>query len=130
METMPDPTTPPPYRHSKKMGEISGWGGDGDPQGGDGYEKCCQDMLEAGVKWLIDNPDCDLKIRSYHDVFGFVESLSDDAKALEATIVGASKNEATGAMVHGVMARLWFIRGNGWDKYCEELIKEEGEPDV
>ena len=32
------------YRHTEDMGEISGFGG--------GYEKLCQDMLNAGVRIL------------------------------------------------------------------------------
>ena len=126
MDPMPNPTTPPPYRHTKEMGQISGWGGDGNPKGGDGYENCCQDMLEAGVKWLIDNPSCDLKIQSYEHVFGFIRPLNDDAKALESVVVQASRDEATGAMVHAVMARLFYIRKQGWDKYQKELTEVKG----
>lgn len=108
------------YRHTPDMGEISGFGG--------GYEKCCQDMLEAGVLWLNDHPNADLKGHAFKDVTGIFESTSDDAKALENAVMDAVKGEgATGAMHQVVMERLFWIAGHGWDKYCEELRQHEKE---
>lgn len=116
-------TTVPRGRHTPDMGEISGFGG--------GYEKCCQDMLEAGVKWLDEHPDCDLKLSHYKNIYGLLNEESADAKALGEVVIDASREapgkpaEATGAMHHTVMSRLFFIRTHGWDKYCAEL---RGEP--
>lgn len=110
------------YRHSEDMGEISGFGG--------GYESCCQDMLEAGVKWLNEHTngrEPDLKGHGFKNVYGIFVSDSDDAKALERAALDAAKGEATGAMHHTVMQRLFFIAKNGWDKYCEELRSHERE---
>lgn len=103
------------YRHTPDMGEISGFGG--------GYEACCQDMLEAGVKWLDDNhhDDLELKATTYKNVYGIFNSESDEAKALDKVVIDASKGECTGAMHQAVMSRLFFIAKNGWDKYCAEL---------
>ena len=109
------------YRHTPDMGEISGFGED--------YEKTCQDMLEMGMEWLNAHPDCDLKLSSFKGVTGIVNADNDDAQQLIDAVVAGSydpetkRNEATGAMVHTVMERLFFIRINGWDKYCEELRK-------
>lgn len=103
------------FRHTPDMGEISGFG--------NGYEACCQDMLEAGVKWLQAHTDPDLKAHGFEGVTGIFIADSDDAKALERVILDAAKGEATGAMHHVVMQRLFFIAKNGWDKYCEELRK-------
>lgn len=105
------------YRHTEDMGEISGFGG--------GYEKCCQDMLEAGVNWLQDHADAKLEGHEYANVYGIMIADSDDAKAMEKTVLAAVMGEATGAMHHSVMSRLFFIAKNGWDKYCEELRKPE-----
>lgn len=105
------------FRHSPEMGEISGFGG--------GYEQCCQDMLEAGCKWLQERQPTDLAGHSYENITGIFVADSDDAKALEKVILDASKGEATGAMHHTVMARLFYINKNGWAKYCDELKAHE-----
>lgn len=105
------------FRHTPDMGEISGFGG--------GYESCCQDMLEAGVKWLLEKHQTDVqpKLEGYgfKNVTGIFVADSDDAKALERVILDAAKGEATGAMHQAVMQRLFFIAKNGWDEYCSKL---------
>lgn len=105
------------YRHTEDMGEISGFGG--------GYEACCQAMLEAGVAWLNDHPNPDLDGHSFKGVYGVMIADSDDAKAMESAILQAAKGEATGAMHHSVMSRLFWIAKNGWDAYCAELRARE-----
>lgn len=107
------------YRHTDDMGEISGFGG--------GYEACCQDMLEAGVNWLNEHQKADLQARTLNNVYGIFDVTSADAKALEEVIIEASKNEATGAMHHAVMSRLFWISKHGWDAYCAELRKPQEE---
>lgn len=99
------------------MGEISGFGG--------GYEKRCQDMLDAGVRWLEGRGNADLKGHGYQNVFGIFEADSNDAKQLEEVILAAAGGDATGAMHQTVMQRLFFISKNGWDKYCAELREHE-----
>ena len=94
------------------MGEISGFGG--------GYESACQDMLEAGVKWLDEHKKADLKMYGFKNVYGILISDSDDAKALEEVITKACDG-CSGAMHQAVMTLLAFIAKNGWEKYCEEL---------
>lgn len=106
------------YRHTNDMGEISGFGG--------GYEECCQDMLEAGVKWLEGHPQQrDLQASGFKGVYGLLKIDSKDGKELETAVLNAAKGEATGAMHHAVMSRLFFIAKNGWEKYCEELKNRE-----
>ena len=104
------------YRHTPEMGEISGFGGD--------YEKTCQAMLEAGVKWLEANKDKkkDLKGKSFKNVYGIFEVTSDAAKAMEKAVMESVKGQgATGAMHQAVMDRLFYIAKDGWDKYVERL---------
>ena len=104
------------YRHTPDMGEISGFGG--------GYEACCQDMLEAGMNWLVAKQaerEVDLKASTIPNVYGLLRADSSDAKELEKAVLAAANGEATGAMHHTVMARLIWIAANGWDKYCAEL---------
>lgn len=109
------------YRHTPDMGEISGFGG--------GYEDCCQDMLEAGVKWLAGHKDAVLEGHSFKNIYGVFSPDSDDAKAMDQVVIDAAKGEATGAMHHAVMSRLFWISKNGWDAYCAELRKPEASHD-
>jgi hypothetical protein len=109
----------PTFRHSPDMGEISGFGG--------GYEECCQDMLEAGVRWLQEHPQPKLEGQTLKNVYGIFDATSDDAKALEAAVLEGAKGEATGAMHHAVMSRLFWIAKHGWDEYCAELRHREAE---
>lgn len=103
------------YRHTPDMGEISGFGG--------GYEECCQDMLEAGVKWLDEHPDADIVVLENPNITGFIWEGTPDTEELTKAVIAAAKGEATGAMHHTVMARLAFIKKRGWDTYCDELRK-------
>lgn len=107
------------FHHSSDMGEISGFGG--------GYEKACQDMLDAGVRWLNEHPKPDLQMSGYKGVYGILNADSDDAKALEKVVVDAAHGDCTGAMHHAVMSRLSYIAKNGWTAYCDELRKHNAE---
>lgn len=118
------------YRHTPEMGEISGFGDHGDPQGRK-YEEMCQDMLEAGVKWVMAHPDVDLSIRHSPQITGYFESNTPETKALEDAILAASydpetdRKEATGAMMHNVIMRVIYIAAQGWDKYVEQVMEPD-----
>ena len=101
------------YRHTPEMGEISGFGGT--------YEQTCQDMLENGMKWLVANPDSDVKAQEYPNIFGLASVSGEDGDSLENAILDGITN-ATGVMHHAVLNRLVWIKNNGWDKYVEELV--------
>lgn len=105
------------YRHTPDMGEISGFGG--------GYERACQDMLEAGMNWLNQRQTVLLlEGHSYEGVYGVFAADSDDAKALEEAVIAAVP-DCSGAMHHAVMSRLFWIATNGWDAYCAELRQRQ-----
>lgn len=108
------------YRHTAEMGEISGFGGE--------YEECCQDMLEAGVKWLLENKPKELVMAGDPNIFGLLLMKSEEAEALSKAVIEASGGEATGAMHHSVMSRLYYIDGHGWDAYVKVLL-ENGDDD-
>lgn len=103
------------HEFTKKMKEISGFGG--------GYEESCRKMILAGVEWLESNPESSPKFSTLKDVFGIVCDENDDAKELENVIV-SSVPDCTGAMVQAVIGHLMFIKDNGWDRYVEEMEKE------
>lgn len=114
--------TAPAYRHTEDMGEISGFGG--------GYEETCQKMLEAGVIWLSQHPNADLRGHEFAGITGIFTPESDDAKEMEKAAMEACNNDCSGAMHHTVMSRLFYIAANGWTKYCEELRKRKAERDA
>jgi hypothetical protein len=103
--------------HTDEMGEISGFGG--------GYEECCREMLQAGVKWLDEHPQADPKFRAYSGVYGLVMEDNPDGKQLTGVVIKAAKGEATGAMHHAVIARLIFIKKAGWEEYVKQCIAEK-----
>ena len=108
------------YKHTTEMEEISGFGG--------GYEDACQDMLHAGVTWLIERKEKpDLQGHTYKNVTGIFSADSDDAKEMEKVVVGATDG-CSGAMVQAVMQRLFWISHNSWDAYCTEVtaLKSKG----
>lgn len=110
-----------PRRHTPDMGEISGFGGT--------YEAKCQAMLEAGMAWFEQHPDAEPRFKGSSAIFGVVLEDNDDAKALTETIVTAADHDLTGAMHHAVIARLLWIKQNGWERYCEEMRKQHAEED-
>ena len=105
------------------MGEISGFGGT--------YEDGCQTMLDAGVKWLNDHPDAELKMSEYQGVTGLLNEDSEDAKELGKVVVAAvdaayPDGGVTGAMHQAVMSRLMFIEANGWNCLCDCVGRTNG----
>lgn len=102
------------YRHTPEMGQISGFGG--------GYEVVCQNMLEAGVNWIVAHRGADIVVQTASGVFGVSDPVSDDAKALSEVVL-AAVDHCTGGMHHAVMSRLTYIANNGWEKYCEVSIE-------
>lgn len=107
------------YKHTEDMGEISGFGG--------GYEAACQNMLDAGVKHLLAHPEKAPNYKEFKNIYGLTTDENPDAKELQDVLLKASGGDCTGAMMQAVMSRVMFIKKNGWDKYCSELRKKEGE---
>ena len=107
------------YRHTWDMGEISGMGYH--------YELCCQDMLEAGVWWLLESEHDDLRLRTYKNVTGLAFAETPQTEALERAVLDAAKGEATGAQHHAVMARLMVVAKSGWDEYARLCRGNESE---
>lgn len=99
------------------MGEISGFG--------NGYESCCQDMLEAGVNHLNEHPDSDPHYKGFKGIYGVILEDNPDAKALTKAVIDAAKGDATGIMHQAVISRLLQIKKHGWDWYCLECRKHE-----
>lgn len=105
------------YRHTPDMGEISGFGG--------GYEGCCQDMLEAGVRWVLEHLDETPEFKGFENVYGILMEDNSAAKALTEAIIAAAKGEATGAMHQAVTMRCLAVKKLGWDEYCRQCREHE-----
>lgn len=102
----------------KGIADISGFGKR------TSYEKGCQKMLQAGFEWLEKNKKRKLKGRTLENVYGIFEPTSKDAKKLSKHIVAAVP-DCSGAMHHAIMGHLFFIAGNGINKWKKEVKKKE-----
>jgi len=111
--------TPTQYRHTPDMGEISGFGG--------GYEAVCQDMLSAGVNWMMEKKlsGGDLKAHTFAGIYGLIEPDNDNARELEKVLAEAAHGDCTGAMMQALMERCIWISKHSWDEYCVEMRKAE-----
>lgn len=112
-------TTPIEYKHTPDMGEISGFGG--------GYEAACQDMLSAGVNWIVQKKigGNDVQAHTFQGIYGLIMPDNDVAIELEKVLVEAAHGDCTGAMMQAVMQRCIYISKHSWDEYCAELRKHE-----
>ena len=105
------------YEYTADMREISGFGG--------GYEQTCRNMVVAGLQWFDENPEADPKYKVFKDVYGICIDDNDDAKALDKVLLEAAKNDCTGAMHQACVGHIFYVRKNGWEKYCEEMRKKD-----
>jgi hypothetical protein len=102
----------------KNITEISGFGKY------TGYEKACQDMLQAGFVFLETHKDKrKLTATAYQNVYGIFDPKSEKAKELSKAVVKAHP-DCTGAMHQAVMGHLFYIAHNGVDKWKEEIKKK------
>lgn len=99
----------------RNIAEISGFGG--------GYEKACQDMLQAGWEWMCQNREKGLAGNTYKNVYGIFKPGNQATEELSKTIVAASGGDCSGAMHQAVMGHLMYINTNGLDKWMEEVRK-------
>ena len=102
------------YPWTTAMREISGMG--------ESYEAASRKMLYAGLAYLEDKPDCDLKMSTYRNMAGVLNADSQDAIELENVIQAAEPN-CSGGMHATVMQHCFFLAKNGWAKYVEEMSK-------
>ena len=123
-------------RFTHEMGEISGFGG--------GYEECCRHTLLEGLKFWDDqgegfNPRYQVpraKTQGGEEIefYGVLMDQNEDARLLDQALNDAAESHGglTGAMHQAIVNHLFFIRQNGWDRYVEEMSRDdrddEGDP--
>lgn len=105
------------YNYTEKMGEISGFGG--------GYENACRKMVVAGLEWCDANVSADISYKEFQNIYGLTTGESEDCKKMQDAMLKAVDNDCTGAMMQATMSHIMFVRKNGWEKYVEEMSKEE-----
>ncbi len=122
---------PPPGEWTDDMGQISGFGRDGDP-GGWRYENCCRAMLRAGLTWLDAHPDADPRFHGYKHITGILIEDNDDAKALSAAVLAPAEEGggASGAMHQAACSHALFIKANGWAAYVQKMREREARDDI
>ena len=124
MDNAHDPLPQPrKYHHTPDMGELSGMGGP--------YELACQNMLHAGVSWVLDpevsGRDPDIRLRTVPGAYGLAVLEGEAGKKLERVMLDAVDGNATGAMYEAVSSRILFISQHGWDEYvngCRRGVQE------
>lgn len=107
----------------KGIADISGFGKNTP------YEGACQNMLQAGYEWLVNNKDKLKKLKgyTYQGLYGIFEPDSPAAKELSKAVV-AGCNDCTGAMHQVVMVHLFYIAKNGIGKWKIQVTKMERGP--
>lgn len=103
-----------------KTWDISGMGG--------GYEKACQKMLWAGMKYFetLKNPKGILKGRkTYKNIYGICD-LPDSFAECEKAMLKAVNNDCTGAMMQAVTGHLRYIAENGYEQWFEFMKSGRG----
>ena len=111
------------FRHDPLMGEISGLGGD--------YEQTCQDMLEAGVSWLVSNPDLAAQLVT-EDSEGQRLLAAEDHPARQSlgeAITAAGHLNTSNSQYGAVLRRVAWISFNSWDAYVEKLRQRKSRAD-
>lgn len=97
--------------------DISGMGG--------GYERACQLMLQAGIKYLANKPNFVWDYnKGYENVYGVCWSDSENAKRLDKILLDAVGGDCSGAMHQCVIGHLIFIHKNGYDTWLNECGKD------
>ncbi len=106
------------YNYTPECREVSGFGG--------GYENACRTMIKAGMQWFDNNPDADdPEFIGFKNVYGIVEEDNGSAKALSQYMVESVTDYGiSGAQHQASVSHVLYAHKNGWDKYIEEMSKE------
>ena len=104
------------YKYLENRREISGFGGD--------YEKCCRDMVIAGMKHLDENHGSNPTFDQYKNIFGLTTNENEDMKKLQAAMLEVDDG-VSGAMMQASTNHVLYAYKNGWDKYQEKMLETE-----
>lgn len=90
---------------------------------GSGYERACQLMIQAGIKFLKDN-EFHFDYYTYKGVYGICTSDAPWSKKLDDALMEAAGGDCTGAMHQCVIGHLQYIHKNGYDQWLKTAKDE------
>ena len=95
--------------------DISGMGG--------GYERACQLMLKAGIKYLNEN-EFHFDYYGFENIYGVLLTDTPWGKKLDKVLMDAVNGDCSGAMHQAVVSHLIYIHKNGFDKWLSQFPVE------
>ena len=96
--------------------DISGMGG--------GYERTCQLMLRAGLKYLENKPNFVWDYKGFENIYGLYWSDSENSKRLNAVLTKAVGGDCTGAMHQAVIGHLCYIHKHSYQSWLRQFKKD------
>jgi len=85
------------------------------------YEWGCQAMLQAGVKYLSEQPDFHFDYKGFKNVYGVCWTDTPWGKDLDKAITDAVSGDCTGAMHQAVIAHLIYIHKHGYGAWLKSV---------
>lgn len=96
--------------------DISGMGG--------GYERACQLMLRAGLKYLENKPNFIWDYKGFEHIYGLCWSESENAKRLDKVLTKATGGDCSGAQHQAVIGHLCYIHKHGYEFWLKQFEKD------
>jgi hypothetical protein len=87
------------------------------------YEDACRRMVIAGMEWLDEHPDADIKIDTYNRIFDMTVPMADDIKKLEDVMSASAECGNAGNVIQDTVNHVLYARKIGWDAYIREWEK-------
>lgn len=84
------------------------------------FESVCQDMLDAGCKWIEVNPNASLRGHFLDDADVTFVMDSDDAVSLNNELSNY-KDLLPISLFNEILSRIFWIAKVGWEQYCSSL---------
>lgn len=91
---------------------------------GGGYERACQLMLRAGIKYLEEHPDFHFDYFTYPNIYGVAWTETPWGKELDKVLIDAIGGDCTGAMHQAVITTLIYIHKHGYEKWLKNATKK------
>ena len=89
---------------------------------GSGYERACQLMLRAGIKFLDEN-EFHFDYYGFENIYGVCITDTPWGKQLDKILMDAVGGDCTGAMHQVVIEHLMYIHKNGYEKWLSTVPK-------
>jgi hypothetical protein len=91
---------------------------------GSSYERSCQLMLRAGIKFLQKHPEFHFDYQVIKGVYGVCWTDTPWGKELDKTISDVVNGDCSGAMHQAVISHLMYIHKHGYTSWLNKFPKE------